>query len=468
MLRKLITVTCLTLAILLSGILVMTGQVIQHEYICTYVGKPVIQGASNNAISVDCTNQKVYKYNKPGLRWDDITTTSQGVFYLKKGDKGDKGDTGERGATGLTGSQGIQGVPGPPGVCPPCPGGGSGSFPFIIVIANGSDDRAQLQAAIDQNATDNREIYTMGNIKLSGSVTVNKNNYRLTMNNYSSTWSSTNSNSFTWLQRTKPVDNSDANIYIVAQFVIKGGKYYGKTSQNGFDLGPSYMSVYSDMEFDSFNEVLHLRFALNTTVENIEAVNCLNPFIADIGNWSGASNSNSQSNHTSFTHCRAYMPNGGGQAFLIFAASGCSVRDCIIEGGSVTNGINWDTNNSSVVKDGTIENVHFECVNGATNAFIKVNLGAGTVTINKAYGQYGAIFLDATSLSGLGFIQVSNVPYWVGKSGKYFRTSNTSLDFKYNEAFRGINSSFWEGTAPAVCGGSGCGYNKYTYTDIPR
>jgi len=107
-------------------------------------------------------------------------------------------------------------------------------------------------------------------------------------------------------------------------------------------------------------------------------------------------------------------------------------------------------------------------VNGTTNAFIKVRLAGGTVTIDKVFGQYGSVFLDAYSTSGLGFVQISNVPWWVGKSGKFFTTSNVSLDFKYNEAFRGINASMWNGVAPQLCGGSGCGYNRYTTTDIPR
>ena len=137
----------------------------------------------------------------------------------------------------------------------------------------------------------------------------------------------------------------------------------------------------------------------------------------------------------------------------------------------VRNGINFDGKGATVVKDFTVENVHFECVNGATNAFLKVSILGGTVTVNKVFGQHASMFLDATSGSGLGFISIANVPWWVSKSGKFFKTSNISMHFDRNEAFRGLNASMWEGTAPSSCmpiGTTGCGYHKYTFIDIPR
>lgn len=400
----------------------LQGQVIKDEYICTYVGRPTIQAANNNAISVSCPDQKVYKYNKPNLRWDDITTTAQGVWYLRQGEKGDQGPSGPQGLTGPIGPTGATGATGPQGPMGP-PGTGTATFPWIVVVASGSDDLAQTQSAIQQNASTSKPIVFVGNCKTSGQATVAKENYKLTMIFLGATYISTNSNAFTFFKRTMPTDNSDANIYVVAQFIIQGGYFQGKSNQNLFDLGPSYNSHYYDFEADGFNEVVRLRFALNTTVDNVEAVNCLNPFIAGIGNWPGASNSNSQSNHTGFDHCRAYMPNGGGVAFYFFAVSGGSVTNGIIEGGSVVNGIFFDSNNSNVVRDATIENVHFECVNGASNAFIKLNYGAGTITINKAYGQYSALFLDVTSATNFTIVDISNLPWWVLKSGKLIKRS---------------------------------------------
>lgn len=326
------------------------------------------------------------------------------------GAKGDKGDTGAKGDKGDPGSQGPKGDIGPQGI----PGSGSGGSSFYtIVYASGGDDTSAIQTAINQNAIDNKPVVLIGNFNISNSIIVNKNNFKLALFMYGAKIKSSNQNPFTFFKRTLPTDNSDANIYVIAQFIIKGGELQGYSNQKGFDLGASYGSRYEDISFDSLNEAITLRFALNTIVDNCEAVNCVNPFIATIGNWTGADNSNSQSNHTSFSHCRAYMPANGEQAFLIFACSGCSVRDSIIEGHRVTNGINFDSNLSNVVRDGTIENVHFECVYGATNAFIKLNYGAGVITIKKVYGQYAALLLDVKSSTNYTIVEVSDIPWWV-------------------------------------------------------
>lgn len=403
---------------------------------------------------IDRNTSKVYVYKGGTGAWPE----DSGIF--PQGQQGPTGATGPQGPIGLIGPKGDNGV------CPSCPpsSGGSMTFPYIVVVGTGNDDVAMNQA-IQDNRTTNKPIVLVGNITTS-TISVAKDNYRLTIQGYGSKW--TLRSGTTLLQRTMPTDNSDANIYIIARFVIEGVEFIGNPNAIALDLGASYMSAYRDLKFDSFGEAIHLRFALRTTIQNCEAVNCTNGFIADKGNWSGADNANSQSNQTTFTECRCYMPSNGQVAFGIYAASGCVVQNSVIEGFVTTNAIDFDGQNSNVVKDFTIENVHYECVNGSTNSFIKVRLAGGTVTINKVFGQYGSLFLDAYSTSGLGFVQISNVPWWVGKNGKFFTTSNITLDFKYNEAFRGITSSMWNGTAPGLCGGSGCGYNKYTATDIPR
>jgi hypothetical protein len=441
---KLIAVTLFTLYSV-----VCVGQNTRDEYF-NIVGKPTFTAPTIRAYSVDYTNKQVWRStSKTTPQW--TLETDQNIIDMYLGGKGEKGDTG---------AQGIQGVPGRDGVCPSCPPTSGGSFPYNIVIGTGND-AAAMNAAIAANVSNNKPIYLVGNVN-TGIISVPKNAYRLTIIGYGSKW-------YGGLRRTTPTNNSDANEYIVARFVIEGIEFVGNQSIVALDLGPSYMSAYRDLKFDGFLEAIHLRFALRTLIENCEAVNCVNGFIADMGNWTGADNANSQSNHTTFTDCRAYMPSNGQVAYGIYAASGCVVRDCIIEGFVVTKGIDFNGRNSNVVKDFTIENVHFECVNGSSVAFINIeSFAGGIITINKAFGQHASMFLNANSTSGLGFIDISYVPWWVAKNGKFFKTSNISLNFKYNEAFRGINSSMWEGTAPQQCGGSGCGYNRYTYTDIPR
>lgn len=452
----------LLIAILSLTIQVSFGQNTRDEYF-NVTGKPTFTAPTIKAYSVDYTNKQVWRStSKTTPQW--VLETDQNIINMYLGGKGEKGDKGD---TGAQGAKGDPGTPGRDGVCPSCPPtSGGGSFPYNIVIGTGNDDAA-MAAAIDANVQNNKPIYLVGNVT-TGLITVPKNAFRLTIIGYGSKWNVKSSASGA-LKRTTPSNNSEANEYIVARFIIEGIEFVGSQNQVALDLGASYMSAYRDLKFDGFLEAIHLRFALRTLIENCEAVNCVNGFLADMGNWTGADNANSQSNHTTMTDCRAYMPSNGQVAYGFYAASGGVVRDCIIEGFVVSKGIDFNGRNSNVVKDFTIENVHFECVNGSTVAFINIeSFAGGTVTINKAFGQHASMFLNANSTSGLGFVDISNVPWWVAKGGKFFKTSNISLNFKYNEAFRGINSAMWEGTAPQVCGGSGCGYNRYTFTDIPR
>ena len=441
------------------------GQSVRDEYF-KIVGKPTIVAPTLGSYSVDFTNKQVWRStSKTTAQWTLETDTNIIKMYLG-GRDGKDGKDGINGTNGRDGIDGKDGKDGKDGVCPSCPPTTGGSFPYNIVIGTGDDD-VSMNAAILANQSNNKPIYLVGNVT-TGLIAVPKTSYRLTIIGYGSKWN-VKSGAAGALKRTMPTNNSDANEYIVARFIIEGIEFKGSQNQIALELGASYMSAYRDLKFYGFLEAIHLRFALRTLIENCEAVNCVNGFIADMGNWTGADNANSQSNHTTFTDCRAYMPSNGQVAYGIYAASGCVVRDCIIEGFVVSKGIDFNGRNSNVVKDFTIENVHFECVNGSTVAFINIeSFAGGTVTINKAFGQHASMFLKANSTSGLGFVDISNVPWWVAKGGKYFNTSNITLNFKYNEAFRGINASMWEGTAPQLCGGSGCGYNRYTYTDIPR
>jgi len=270
-----------------------------------------------------------------------------------------------------------------------------------------------------------------------------------------------------------PSGNGDANIIVERKFTIKNIYLQGTSTQIGIDLGPSYGAVYENIFGISLDEVIHLRFALRTTIENCFSTNCNRGWIVDKGNWSGANNSNSQSNHTTIRSCRYF--GSGDVAIGIYAASGCVVEDCIIEGGSVRVGIDVDGNSSTVVKDITIRNTHFECQNGATEAFIKIRLGGGIATIDKVFGQYASILIDAGATSGYLNVVLSNVPYWVFKGGKAFNNAGgVSWVFLYNDNSLFTTSpsttvpTWFNGTAVSLCGGSGCGSNRFFYTSIPR
>lgn len=270
-----------------------------------------------------------------------------------------------------------------------------------------------------------------------------------------------------------PAGNGDAIVMVERKFTIKNIYLQGTSTQIGIDLGPSYGAVYESVFGISLGEVIHLRFALRTIVNNCFATNCSKGWIADKGNWSGANNSNSQSNQTTFSNCRYF--GAGDVAFGIYASSGCVVENCIIEGTSVRVGIDVDGNSSTVVKDITIQNIHFECTNGASEAIIKIRLHSGTATVNKVYAIYSSILVDAGATVGYLTMRVSNVSYCSSVNGKYFNNAgNVGWILEYNENPLVTNTpattvpTWFNGTAVQSCSGGGCGSNRFFYISIPR
>jgi hypothetical protein len=428
---------------------------ITQYYLCDGIPDSTL-GFSNLGTTSHCysrTAKKYYRYTGNG-KWieEPNFVPLEGIQGIQ-GPKGDKGDTGDTGPMG------------PPGPS----GSGSGSSTGISVTPNGTDDTVALQNAIAQAKSTKQPIFLAGNYKISNTLIIDADHFDLVIYGNRSKITAINNTFTTLVARRKPVDNSEAlNVHTNAMWSIDGLTFVGYSNQIGLEPGPSYGSTFTNLKFDGLKLGLALRFALASYVHNCYFINCLTGLYVGIGDWSGANNFNSQSNHTTINKVRCYMPAAGITGIEVKGCSGVSVEHCIIEGFTVVNGIDFDGLGSTVVKDFTVKNVHFECINGATNAFIKFRILGGTLTIDKAFGQYASIFLDASCSSGLGFVEVSNIPWWVSLNGKFFRTSNISQHYRYNEAFRGVSSSMWDGIAPALCGGNGCGYHKYTYIDIPR
>lgn len=273
--------------------------------------------------------------------------------------------------------------------------------------------------------------------------------------------------------RTSPNDNSDANVMVDLRCTFRNLVLKGSNSQIGIDIGPSYGAYYQNILGETLKECIHLRFALRTTVDNCFATNCISGWIADRGNWPGSSNSNSQSNHTTFRSCRYF--GSGDVAFGVYAASGCVIEDCIIEGLSCRAGIDFNGQGSTVVKDFTVRNTHFECSNGATEAFIKVRMLGGLVTIDKVFGQYATILADIGATGGYVTAKISQVSYWLPKNNKFFNNAGAvGWILEYNESPLNTNTptttvpTWFNGTPVQNCGGPGCGSNRFTFIGIPR
>ncbi len=272
--------------------------------------------------------------------------------------------------------------------------------------------------------------------------------------------------------RPRPTDNGDANI-MIGSFVNINGLQIGcqtgsQANRIGIEIGPTYNSMYTRVDCFSLSEAIHLRFALNTKLTMCEAQYCNRGWTADMGNWPGAGNANSQSNETTFEHCRFNADNSD-YGIGIYAASGCVVQSCIIEGVQVRVGIDYDSKGSTVVKGMKIDNSHFECVNGAAEAFIKARLSGGVLTVSRCFGQYAAVMVDAsTSGAAYPFVEVSHTLYWVpSPTGKYFKNNGCNWALNYNDNFSSNWADFrnmFSGTQPNYCTvtSGACGSNTYS------
>ncbi|MBP6574948.1 MAG: hypothetical protein KA230_10890 [Flavobacteriales bacterium] len=187
-----------------------------------------------------------------------------------------------------------------------------------------------------------------------------------------------NSNGFT----RRITDQADAakrtgSRYTIRDFAsIEGGK-------KAIDLKATLGSTVSNLRLVGQSEAaIDLRFALMTRVENVLVTKpAKRGIVVRIGDWPGATWSNSQSNHTVVEQCRVYAMATTTQAFTVLHCNGVRMIDCISEGGpcdhdlflSAAIGGNEDQPaRNTVVKQFTLSNFHVE--HAVRKASIHVNM----------------------------------------------------------------------------------------------
>jgi|GEM_PF-3113250 len=408
---------------------------------------------------------------------------------LAKGDKGDKGDTGPQGPPGAsTGSL--------PSVIDPDNYGAihqdktfaqigkdqayiNQKYPGIGATVNDPVDWAAWQMAVN-DATNGKKLFMAWGDFWIRDKKITKPKYgRLLKMITTSYLNVTGSDGSYVLGCEKPTDNSDANQMVDNCVQIDGleiGNRLGQINRVGIDFGPTYNSVYRSVKCYSLAKAIHLKFQLNTEVSNCTAENCISGWITDMGDWPGASNSNSQSNHSSFRHCRFNGASNSDVAFGIYACSGWGVWDCIVEGHGCKIGIDWDSKGSTVVKGLTVFNTHQEVITGCTVAFIQLRMQGGVAVIDFCYGQYACYMVSATAINGTyPYVEVSHTQYWVPNASdlKFFKNDgcNWALNYNDNLLINAQNATEkFAGKVPAYCLApvGQCGGNTVTVNIIPR
>lgn len=345
-------------------------------------------------------------------------------------------------------------------------------YPGIGATTTDMIDWAAWQKAINIASATGLPVWCYGNYFVNKPITIAKTSLNIVVYGNNCLLTTTNNNRFAVFYRPTPTDNTEANTMVEAKYVFRNVNISGGPSQCGFDVGPGYGQWFEGCHLTGLAKGIWLKFGLNTMVQNCYALACDSGFIADYGNWPGASTSNSQSNHTKFYGCQIHTSDTAAVGFGVYAASGVQINSCIIEGDGIINGIDFDGKNATVVKDFTVTGTHFECASGATNAFIKLRMREGIATINTVFGQYPAVLVDAGSSSGDVFVHLENVVGWVANgSGKAINNAGGVNYILENNASILINKAgipaLFSGTAVSECTSAGCGLNKWYWKGLP-
>ncbi len=389
------------------------------------------------------------------------------------GIQGPPGAVGATGPTGATGATGATGPQGPRGL----PGGGSGSgwadnlftspdkygavhanqtfaqagynqtqvdsgWGSTSAVTTDNIDWAAWQMAVTEGCEEHKAVHGYGTYYINKSIQADKYFISLIIEGNWCRIETVNTNTYAVFGRPQPIDNDDAkNNMTPAKFyfhniIIAAGTE--NQNQVGIEVGASYNNTYDGVWVTSMRVGIHLRFALNNIVRECQAFYCDSGLVADIGNWSGSDASNSQSNVTTFQNCRIYCRISpiSTLGIGVFGASGCIVDACIIEGGGCVNGVKYDALGSVNVYNFWVKNQHFECVNSATNAAIKIRGLGGCFDLDGAYGQYPCVLLDVECTLGSSNVTVRNVFSWVPASNRRYwrnRGTNGSWIFIWND-----------------------------------
>ena len=224
-----------------------------------------------------------------------------------------------------------------------------------------------------------------------------------------------NSNGFTrTIMDQKDAAARTGSRYVIRDFAsIEGGK-------KAIDLKATLGSVVENCRLVGQTEAaIDLRFALMTRVTNVLVTNPVKRgIVVRIGDWPGATWSNSQSNHTVLEQCRVYAAATTTQAFSVLNCNGVRMADCISEGvacdhdlflSAVIDGKEDAPAKNTVVKEFALTNFHVE--HAVRKASIHVNMPArASVDLSHIYWN-GKLTAPAIMYLG-GQLNLAQVGWW--------------------------------------------------------
>lgn len=405
----------------------------------------LITDAGDSYIWVSLTNAWV-KVTNP-LKGKDGAVGPMGPVGLI-GPTGPKGDMGLQGPIGPMGPQGPQGEPGT--------SGGTG-IPTVVGKKRFVYTEADFRSALNAHATGAcNSIEVCDNIALTASLDLPKSttslSKQLVIDLGGNTISDGSSAGLPYLIGRIPSDQTEAlNTMQSWALVLQNGALRGKTGTGTLvQLGATFNSRLVSLRLDNANVGIWLKFCLMTKVENVVTAGISNEsFFIDRGDWTNATMSNSQSNHTELDNCRVFNKGGNFAAYRVRGCSGIEIGNSISEGASPQWHIYFDSQANTVVKDFKLNKIHIE--SPATLGGVYFRMSAGAANIDGVYSLYDNNLFVAESAGGPAELNIKNVP-WLTSGTKFQSIGNTKWTFE--DVYDGanvLNATRWvNGTLPSA------------------
>jgi len=426
------------------------------------------------------------------------------------GPQGPPGSTGATGATGATGPQGIPGIQGPIGpqgiqglTGPPGPAGSASgiyspdnygavhasqtfaaagisqatinaTYPGIGATTSDQRDWAAWQYCVSQ-CPDGGVIVASGNYYLNKGIQFSDSKK---VHVYGGILNAVNTNVWTFLYRTAPglneplANQQNLNRFTFNNMVLNGSNSSGTVFQKGHEMQGAYNSEYNNIQYNNLTDCGIMNFSLNTKISYCLANGCVRGW--SCGYLPGLNKAFYQSNNCHFYACQFRGnpdPTPSEYAFKFRGVSGCIVDKCIVEGKQVINGVDFDDENVTTVKEFRVQAMHFECEQGATNAAVKIRSREGIMVIDGMFGQSPSILADCYSYTGNSRLIVRNVSYWAANgSGKMFKNQDFSYVFDncYSGMYLAANvPALFTGTAVVQVKGTSIVNNAFRHIPLP-
>lgn len=384
---------------------------------------------------------------------------------------------------------------------------------------SGTIDADAIQAALNTGKKvecDGAKTYYLGkflkrNKYKSGFIEMNK-----------CTWIVTTSQAGDVVGCDQPTDNNDAVIMQNYNFTIQNGTIScNNQNQNAISVRASSNDIYFNIIAVNAKWGFRAEFGLQSNIEECTVLNSKNGFYIGIGSYPGATINSAQSNYSRLIQCHTHTVTD--TALFVDNTYGVVVDQFIVEGnGRIKKPIVFFSPNSTTTKNFTISNVHFEQTGGGDTLFT-INSNDATVQISNVITHYPIFLISAKSTSGNGNIifercgyaatTSANFAQWlmynyynnpsnmraissaiigeeeikklrkyygyneklfsakseaVLEAGKYFKSTNSTWIFQYNNAFPEfvIQNCFATPAPTKYVGNSG--YNQWQCISFPR